>query len=62
MHGAQDVLEAACAGAVRKRHGDGFIWDHVEGANVSPLWACSLALWGSRQHVDVPVESDFLVL
>ena len=57
-HLDQPVLNAAIASAAQRKVGDAWAWARrAPGANVSPLVACSLALWGVKN----PTSGDFFV-
>lgn len=46
VHLRQGRLDRAVGGAVRKSSGDAWRWDRLQGADISPLVAVTLAAWG----------------
>jgi hypothetical protein len=62
-HEGQPELDAAAAGARKRKNRDGFLWDRQAGVNIAPLVCVSLAAWGDLTiQVEEPDEPDFLVL
>jgi hypothetical protein len=58
VHLDQPVLNAAITAAAQRKIGDSWAWARrAPGANVSPLVACSLSLWGLKN----PTSGDFWV-
>lgn len=54
----QEQLEMAVAGGVTRRYGETDAWDRRASAvDIAPLVACSLALYGLENPVDVPLSA-----
>ncbi len=49
-HLGQGELSAAVKGAKKRPLGDAWAWNRKGGTDITPLVACTLALWGSATH------------
>ena len=62
-HLAQPDLDSAVASATQRRLGDAWLWSRRDAKDISPLAACTLALWGLlHQPSSVYEERGLLVL
>lgn len=61
-HLADLPLDAAVAAAEQKPAGDAWRWARAGFADISPLWAVTLAAWQAREAVSVYESRDLVVL
>jgi len=55
-------MDAAAAAVAKRIVGDSFAWTRKGTADISPLVAATLALWGAGIDAPGPRESDFIVI
>jgi hypothetical protein len=61
-HLDQPVLNMAVAAAGKRPVGDAWVFDRDTAVDVSPLLAAALAAWNVGKPVEVPRESDFILI
>lgn len=60
-HLGQPSLDAAAAGAVRRKLGDAWAWDRKTGVDICPLVAATVALWVLESVEGAPVSTPRVV-